>query len=330
VANAGLAEKGRNPLKYWLADTGPRVTELMKYYLAQGGSAFKNIMKYYLAQGGSAFKNIMKYYLAEYGSKFTEMRLFLAESGVGVYTAHKEDLGVLPIKILLSYHYIKNNDFLEKLAPYYSNIFLDSGAFSAMSQGVHIDIVDYIAFVKQNKSKIKVYANLDVIGNAEATLRNQEIMEKAGLNPLPCYHYGEDKKWLQMYCEKYKYFAIGGMVPYTRKPDVLIKFLDNCFNIIMKYDKIKIHAFGIAGSLKLLLKYPFYSVDSTSWLQTAKFGQVIELKHAKVRDKKTLEDKLWLKTSKPIERVIYGAREALKQEAFVTDVWTKRGIIWND
>jgi hypothetical protein len=309
---------------------GQRLRELADYYLAQSGSAFKNIMDYYLAQGGSEFKNIMDYYLAQgEGHWFNDMRIHLAESS-GCFNACTEGISQLYPKILLSYHYIKNTDFLDKLYPFFPDIFLDSGAFSAMSQGVHIDIVDYIAFVKQNKSKLKVYANLDVIGNAEATLKNQEIMEKAGLNPLPCFHYGEDKKYLQMYCEKYKYFAIGGMVPYTKKHDVLVKFLDNCFNIIMKYDKIKIHAFGIAGSMKLLLKYPFYSVDSTSWLQTAKFGKVIELKHAKVRNKETLEDKLWLKTSKPIERVIYGAREALKQKAFITDVWTKRGIIWSD
>jgi hypothetical protein len=175
--------------------------ELADYYLAQGGSAFKNIMDYYLAQSGSAFKNIMDYYLAQgEGHWFNDMRIHLAESS-GCFNACTEGISQLYPKILLSYHYIKNTDFLDKLYPFFPDIFLDSGAFSAMSQGVHIDIVDYIAFVKQNKSKLKVYANLDVIGNAEATLKNQEIMEKAGLSPLPCFHYGEDKKYLQMYCE---------------------------------------------------------------------------------------------------------------------------------
>ena len=76
-------------------------------------------------------------------------------------------------------------------------LFLDSGAFSAWSQGKEINIEDYIQFIKEHKDVIDVYANLDVIGDAEATWRNQLRMEKAGLNPLPVFHYGEDISWLK-------------------------------------------------------------------------------------------------------------------------------------
>jgi hypothetical protein len=37
--------------------------------------------------------------------------------------------------------------------------------------------------------------------------------------------------------------------------------------------KIKIHGFGI-GNVKLLVKYPWYSVDSTSWVRHGGFGKV--------------------------------------------------------
>jgi hypothetical protein len=38
--------------------------------------------------------------------------------------------------------------------------------------------------------------------------------------------------------------------------------------------KIKIHAFGIT-SVKIMERYPWYSVDSSSWIQAAAFGNII-------------------------------------------------------
>ena len=82
-------------------------------------------------------------------------------------------------------------------------LFVDSGAYSAHKRGVSIDIQEYIAYLQDNKDYIDVYANLDVIGDPEATLENQKIMEEAGLSPLPCFHMGEDWKYLHLYVEHY-------------------------------------------------------------------------------------------------------------------------------
>ena len=61
------------------------------------------------------------------------------------------------------------------------DLFLDSGAFSAWSSGTNISMDDYIDFIIENKQYITVYSNLDVIGDAEATWRNQSLMERKGL-----------------------------------------------------------------------------------------------------------------------------------------------------
>jgi len=63
------------------------------------------------------------------------------------------------------------------------DIFLDSGAFSAYTQKAVIKLDDYIAFIKKYAKYITVYANLDVIGDAEATLKNQKLMERQGSSP---------------------------------------------------------------------------------------------------------------------------------------------------
>jgi hypothetical protein len=155
-------------------------------------------------------------------------------------------------------------------------LFLDSGAFSAWSQGKQINIQEYIAFIKAHLDSITVYANLDVIGDAEATWKNQMIMEKAGLKPLPVYHYGENIKWLQRILTKgYDYISLGGMVPISTGD--LIHWLDDLFTHYICDEKgmpkVKVHGFGLT-SLRLMLRYPFYSVDSTSWVVTGRMGSI--------------------------------------------------------
>lgn len=156
------------------------------------------------------------------------------------------------------------------------DLFLDSGAFSAFTQKVEINIFDYIEFIKEHEDCFTVYANLDVIGSPEGTWRNQKIMERAGLNPLPCFHYGEDPCWLERYLSAdYEYIALGGMVPIST-PDLKV-WLDHIYS---KYlcdskgmPKIKVHGFGLT-SLSLMLRYPWFSVDSTSWVMTGRMGSV--------------------------------------------------------
>lgn len=155
------------------------------------------------------------------------------------------------------------------------NLFLDSGAFSAWSQGKEIDIQEYIQFIKKHEKVIDVYANLDVIGDPEATWQNQLIMEEAGLSPLPCFHYGSPKKYLKRYVEKYEYISLGGMVPISNTG--LIKWLDSIWTEIITDNKgiprVKVHGFGLT-SLKLMMRYPWYSVDSTSWVVTGRLGSI--------------------------------------------------------
>jgi hypothetical protein len=160
------------------------------------------------------------------------------------------------------------------------NLFLDSGAYSAWSKGVTIDIDEYISFIKKNIKYITVYANLDVIGDPEATYRNQKYMESKGLRPLPVFHSTlEPYSWLKKYIdEEYEYIGLGGMAGGSISKKDIVPILDEVFEkYICDKDgmpKVKVHGFGMT-SLELLLKYPWYSVDSTSWVMTGRFGSVM-------------------------------------------------------
>jgi hypothetical protein len=154
-------------------------------------------------------------------------------------------------------------------------IFLDSGAFSADSQGTPINIEEYISFIKENESCIELHANLDVIGDAEASWKNQEYMESLGVGGLPVFHLEDDIKYLHR-CLEYNYFALGGMAGGASEKRRMY-FLDMCWDIICDGSgkpKSQIHGFGLA-SPSLLYRYPWYSFDSSSWVSYGRFGMVL-------------------------------------------------------
>jgi hypothetical protein len=156
-------------------------------------------------------------------------------------------------------------------------IFLDSGAFSVYTGKVKIDIDNYISFIKKYEDYLDVYANLDVIGDPEASYSNQKYMESKGLTPLPCFHQGSDEKYLRQYLDEgHTYIALGGLVG-AGVGIHLSKGLDRLFLYYFTDKegkaKIKVHGFGIT-SLRLLFRYPWYSVDSSTWVKSAGFGQI--------------------------------------------------------
>ena len=65
----------------------------------------------------------------------------------------------------------------KKFAPHVPEIFIDSGGFSAKTQGAEIDLSAYVAFLKRYAHRITVYANLDVIGDATSKVSNMDPTE---------------------------------------------------------------------------------------------------------------------------------------------------------
>jgi len=158
------------------------------------------------------------------------------------------------------------------------SLFLDSGAYSAWSKGIKIDIDEYISFIKKNQEWIDVYACLDVIGDPEQTYKNQKYMESKGLHPIITFHHREPYDWLRKYVDEYSFIALGGVAKIARGTErgVLRQHFDNCFGIICGDDgmpKVKVHGFGMT-SLDLIIRYPWYSCDSTSWVMTSRMGSV--------------------------------------------------------
>lgn len=185
--------------------------------------------------------------------------------------------------ILESYHYVSSQRYVDEMRQVGAQVFLDSGAFSAYSLGVEIDIKAYCDYIIRNWDIIRIEDGrpmasvLDGIGDAELTWQNQQWMEKYGAPPLPCFHFGEDEKYLWHYAKNYPYITIGGMV--RKRVDDVIKWLDHIWRAGGPLadgsgrPRLKVHAFGITTE-RIMERYPWFSVDSSSWIQAASFGSV--------------------------------------------------------
>lgn len=157
----------------------------------------------------------------------------------------------------------------------YKAIFVDSGAYSAQRSGNPIDLDSYMNFIHNNRDKIDIYANLDVIGDWEKSWENQRAMESEGLTPLPVHHLEDPMKCLD-WCLEYEYFALGGIAGGLGAND-RVRFFDKCWSVICDGDgfpQSRVHGFGMA-SPQLVFAYPWASIDSSSWVAYGRYGIVV-------------------------------------------------------
>lgn len=171
-----------------------------------------------------------------------------------------------------------------------SMFILDSGAFSAWTVGKSIDIDHYIAFIKAHIEHIDYYVNLDVIPgafgrtpdaeeverSAAKSWENMLYMEQEGLKPIPVFHMGEQFRWLRMMMEHGCPYI--GISPANDRPTQSKRiWLDRVFHEITDsegWPLVKTHAFGVTA-LDLLLRYPWFSADSTTWIMLGARGSIL-------------------------------------------------------
>lgn len=182
---------------------------------------------------------------------------------------------------LESYHYVGKERKVREMRAAGVKVFLDSGAFSAKSLGIEISIEEYCQYIKENEDIIRVEDGilvasvLDSIGDPQLTWENQQRMESLGVRPLPCFHQGEDARYLDYYVANYEYITVGGIV--GGNPVQLEIWLDRIFNNHILdgagRPKTRVHGFGMTSEY-LMERYPWYSCDSSSWIQTTSFGGI--------------------------------------------------------
>jgi len=210
--------------------------------------------------------------------------------------------------------------FLSELKKRNTKILLDSGAFTflrlASKKGKEASEKDkreyldrYVQFIKENKDLFNAYVNLDVIYDPEASWKNQEYMESQGLSPMPVYHLGEDVKHFIRMLDNYEYVGVGGAVGggYDRKGQ--LRCFNQLFSIMLERSpKTRIHVFGKTDWF-VMTRFPWYSLDSTTWLQVAAYGSIFVPRYDFKKGEFTFE--------KP--PVMLGVSDILKQRDCISD-----------
>ena len=187
-----------------------------------------------------------------------------------------------------------------------SKLFIDSGAYTAHTKGKEVDVDEYISFINSIDDQVYIFAQVDKIPGvwgqpktpeqlAEAPIlswENYKYMVTKVKSPkklLPIFHQGEDFKYLQQMLD-YVYpdtvldkSCVGQHIDYIGiscnkelSTGEWIDWFSICFKMIRDSDNpnVKTHAFGMT-SLKVLEQFPFTSADSTSWVRSAGFGNIL-------------------------------------------------------
>lgn len=199
----------------------------------------------------------------------------------------------------LLYSQINNRGVLNNrwTAPTKGKLLVDSGAHSAHTKGIELDLEEYIGYANEHIDDLTLYVQVDKIPGKyhmpktakdwleapQMSWENYLYMREKSKNPsklVPVFHQGEDFKWLENLCNYT--FPDGSHIPYiglSPRGDVSLKakydFSASCFGVIQssKNPNVKTHAFG-ATSLEMLERLPYTSADSTTWVLVSAFGQV--------------------------------------------------------
>ena len=193
----------------------------------------------------------------------------------------------------MSFNFIKKTDIFIRLLDEYrpKNFILDSGAFSVWANGSTIDIDDYVRFCKELKEVLPKEINLTIVNldvlpgkfgerptdmerdeSASRGWDNMLKLESLGLKVIHVFHQHEDFSWLEKLKKHSDYIGISPAndVSMIEKHNWLNQVFSN---LKVNETKIKTHGFAVTSHTQLY-KYPFYSVDSSSWVAPARFGRI--------------------------------------------------------
>lgn len=151
----------------------------------------------------------------------------------------------------------------------------DSGAFSAWTTGVAIDVDEYADWLIRHSDVINAAAGLDVIGDHVATARNTDRLRErvAGrVEIVPVFHVGAPWSELRRLCVEHPYVGLGGAVGLTRRKDAMMRWLVEC-HVIGRDANTRFHGFGQTRP-PFPESLPWYSVDSSYWRSSGRAGQL--------------------------------------------------------
>jgi hypothetical protein len=148
-----------------------------------------------------------------------------------------------------------------------TGVMLDSGAFTAWKQGRPISLGAYADWLTEDHFPRDHALSLDVIGDADASMRNFRQLSELVTGIVPVWHEGDPLEHLDEYVARSPLVALGRLAARASEQKTL-EFYDAAFN---RHEAHRFHALG-NGRPTTLERYPFDSFDATSWQRDAAYS----------------------------------------------------------
>lgn len=233
------------------------------------------------------------------------MKIYIAGQYNSKYVP--DDLWLLHNRRLISYFDVMPDKPLPVLCTS-KNTILDSGAFSANTSNIYINMGQYFDYMV--RSKLQYGIMLDIIGDPDKTYKNLKLSKKLALPfvLIPVLHEGSSIKHLErMVSFNDSYYALS----FTNKLNTkqCLRFVSKCYRKFPFFYTKRIHCLGICKP-EIFEKYPIYSCDtSTAILSSIKYGHRSS-QLAKVNAIIQLEEYF---------------KQYAKLERYLTSLWLSRG-----
>lgn len=258
-----------------------------------------------------------------------------------------------PVRLLLSYAYDESgkatNSITQLTRPNAVDLMADSGAFTAWTQGKHIDLDSYVAWARATYRRFvdPVIINLDVIPGvpgAPATQRerqraisqgmdNADALRSAGLPVMEVFHMFDGSfKVMEALWERRQpgeLLGIGGIAGKNSTKGYVQDFARGVFARVKSWcggwdGIVRLHGLGVSPDNALAHKFPWWSIDSSSWNSFDRYGNEVSARGASVKR----GTNRGLTSNRPIaalyyERVVQRWR---RLESDHTRLWEARGV----
>lgn len=269
-----------------------------------------------------------------------------------------------PMRVLISYAYDKGvtplHDKIGAVAALSGvELMMDSGAFSVWTLGKTIDLDGYIEWAKERRSLFAASSviNLDVIPGApgiEPTTRerryavkksmaNADAIRAAGLPVMEVFHLFDTsfKVMEDLWARRQlgEVLAIGGLAGRgTAQSVACMNFCDQVFARVRDWNGeswhgiAKLHGLGVSPDSPIGRRYPWWSVDSSSWSLFQRYGVEVRgggLVQKPITGMRTLQSGGRSRTSVASAADIFymrGLRRWGKLGDTLTRTWLDRGV----
>lgn len=185
----------------------------------------------------------------------------------------------MAVNLLLSYAYHDKTDVGAVRARMACGaLMIDSGAFSAHTQGKRINLREYAAYLHAHRAAWDHAITLDKIGDPAITRRNTRRLHEQGLPVMPVFTRGETLASFDAMVRDHRYVAVGGLVGGgLRVGSGSVGVLSARLGMLQARAVRGgggIHALGV-GSMKVLHAARPYSADTSTADSVVAYGNIL-------------------------------------------------------